>query len=142
MCYDALMLDTDDDDMKGDATVVAKGVSGLLAKEQQAQRKTEFLQVVANPTFSQVLGAKNLGYILGEIAKSNDLHLPDAERLEGTPSLEELLTKMNMQTSGLDAMQATGQIGAGGTPTAPQATTMDGAPAGAPDMQQPAQIGA
>jgi len=140
MCYDNLMKDTDDESLKGDASVIAKGVSGLLAKEQEAQRKVEFLQVAANPVYAQTLGAKNIGYVLAQIAKSNNLALPDMERLEGAPSLEELLTKMNTTAAGVDPMQMNGQMQAGGTPVAPQATTATGAPAGSPNMQQPAQI--
>lgn len=142
MSYDLLMSEAGNDEMKGDAHVVAKGVAGLQAKEQEAQRKVEFLQVCANPTYAQTLGAKNIGYILAEIAKANNLDLPDGERLEGLPTLEELLTKMNLQAAGVDPMQATGQIGAGGTPANAQATTADGRPAGSPEFQQPAQIGA
>jgi len=142
MSYDYLMKFDDDPEIKGDAHVVAKGVSGLLAKEQEAQRKVEFLQVAANPVYAQTLGAKNIGYILAEIAKANNLNLPDAERLEGNPSLEELLTRMNSQAAGVDPNQATGQIASGGTPANAQATTADGRPAGAPEAQQPAQIGA
>lgn len=141
MCYDNLMKFTDDEELKGDASVVAKGVSGLLAKEQEAQRKVEFLQVVANPVYAQTLGAKNIGYVLAQIAKSNNLQLPDMERLEGTPSLEELLTKMNTQSAGLDPNQVNGQMASGGTPPNAQNTTATGAPAGSPNMQQPAQIG-
>lgn len=142
MSYDYLMKFDDDPEIKGDANVVAKGVSGLLAKEQEAQRKVEFLQVVANPVYAQTLGAKNIGYILSEIAKANNLNLPDGERLEGSPSMEEILTKMNAQSAGIDPNQATGQIGSGGTPANAQNTTADGRPAGAPELQQPAQIGA
>jgi len=141
MCYDNLMRDTDDPELQGDAFVVAKGVSSLLAKEQQAQRKTELLQVSSSPVIAQILGSKNLGSLIAQVFKASDITLPDMDRLEGNESLESLITKMNMQNSGLDA-QNTGQIQSGGTPANAQATTMDGRPAGAPDFQQPAQIGA
>lgn len=146
MCYDALMKTTNDKELMGDAHVVAKGVSGLQAKEQEAQRKVEFLNVIANPVYAQTMGAKNIGYVLAQVAKSQNLALPDMERLEGLPSLEELLTKMNMNSAGVEtggapAMQMNGQMGAGGTPPQAQATTADGAQAGAPQFQQPAQIG-
>jgi hypothetical protein len=55
--------------------------------------------------------------------------------------LEELLTKMNTQAAGVDPNQMNGQMQSGGNPVAPQATTATGAPAGSPNMQQPAQIG-
>jgi hypothetical protein len=140
MCYDVLMQTTKDPALQGDGKVVAKGVAGLLAKEQQAQRKTEFLQTIAVPTFAQALGAKNIGYILAQIAKSNDLKLPDMDRLEGNETLESILTKMNLQGAGVDPNQQNGNIATGGTPQQPQSMTLDGRPAGSPEMQQPAQI--
>jgi len=144
MCYDNLMRDTDDETLKGDAFVVAKGVSSLLAKEQQAQRKTELLQATANPIHAEILGAKNIGSLLAQVFKASDIKLPDMDRLEGNPTMQELLSQMNMHSSGMDmsGAQASGLIAAGGTPAQPKQLTMDGAPAGAPDMQQPAQIGA
>lgn len=136
MCYDYNMKFGHDKFTKGDANVIAKGVSGLLAKEQQAQRKTEYLQVVANPTFSQILGAKNIGAILAQIAKSNDLQLPDMDRLDGSPSLESIIEKMHMSQAGVDqtmmGTQQSGQIGAGGTPANPQSLQAGGEQAGGP----------
>lgn len=134
MCYDYLMEFDSDQKIKGDARVVAKGVAGLMAKEQEAQRKVEFLQVTANPVFSQILGSKNIGAILAQIAKGNNINLPDMERLEGNPTLEDLVTQMLQSQAGTisasDPNQATGQIGAGGTPTQPQAMLPNGAEQG------------
>lgn len=130
MCYDYNMEFSEDDSIKGDARVVAKGVSGLLAKEQQAQRKVEFLQVSANPLYSQILGEKNIGSMLAQIAKSNDIQLPDMDRLEGNESISMLVQQMLMAQAGVDVNQETGQIGAGGSPTKPEGTNPDGAKAG------------
>ena len=133
MCYDFNMKFSEDDAIKGDARAVAKGVSGLLAKEQQAQRKVEYLQVVANPLFAQVLGQKNIGAILAQIAKSNDISLPDLERLDGDETAEMQLQALISATAGVQPggpNQDTGQIGSGGTPTNPGSTNPDGSPAG------------
>lgn len=130
MCYDYNMKFGKDIDTKGDANVVAKGVSGLLAKEQQAQRKVEFLQVIANPTFTQILGGKNIGAILGQIAKANDISLPDMDRLDGDTSIESIIQQMTMAQAGVDANQATGQIGAGGDGVKAQVLNPDGSKAG------------
>lgn len=137
MCYDFLMKTTTDESLKGDARAVAKGVNGLLAKEQQAQRKVEFLQVAANPAFSQILGAENIGAILAQIAKANDILLPDMDRLEGGSEVEQMFAKIIGAQAGADPNQQTGQIGAGGTPANSQATTSDGRAMGSPDQQQP-----
>ncbi len=130
MCYDYNMKFTEDDTIKGDARVVAKGVSGLLAKEQQAQRKVEFLQVSANPLYSQILGEKNIGSMLAQIAKSNDIDLPDMGRLDGSESTSVIVQQMLMAQAGVDVNQQTGQIGAGGDGKSAQGLNADGSKAG------------
>lgn len=131
MCYDYNMKYSDDQSIKGDARVVAKGVSGLQSKEQAAQRKVEYLQVVANPTYQQILGERNMGAILAQIAKSQDIKLPDAARLNGEADLGDTIEQMLMAQAGVDPMQANGQIGAGGgAPVKPQGMLPDGSKAG------------
>jgi hypothetical protein len=105
----------------------------LLAKEQQAQRKVEYLQVIANPLFSQILGQKNLGAILAQIAKSNDISLPDLDRLDGDENAEMQLQMLIQAQAGVvpgGPNQDTGQIGAGGEGAAPAGVNPAGAPAG------------
>lgn len=131
MCYDENMRNTKDPSTKGDARVVAKGVAGLLAKEQQAQRKIEYLQVVANPTYQQMLGEKNIGAILLQLAQANDIKLPDVNRLEGKMELSAVLEEMLRAQAGLDPMQMNGQMGAGGgAPAQGQGMNPDGSKAG------------
>lgn len=133
MCYDFNMKFSEDDSIKGDARAVAKGVSGLLAKEQQAQRKVEYLQVIANPVFSQILGQKNIGSILAQIAKSNDISLPDLDRLDGNETAEvQLQALINAQAGVVPGgpNQDTGQIGAGGEGANAQGLNPDGSKAG------------
>jgi len=131
MCYDFNMKFSGDETIKGDARVVAKGVSGLSAKEQQAQRKVEYLQVVANPAYMEILGPKNIASVLAQIAKSNDIDLPDMKRLEGEQSVEETVSLMLKSQAGIDPMQTNGQVAnGGGSPTKPKATTPSGAKAG------------
>jgi hypothetical protein len=134
MCYDALMKTTDDVTLKGDARIVAKGVAGLLAKEQQAQKKVEYLQTVANPAYTQILGAKNIGSILAQIAKSSGMDLPDMARLDGSDDIDIKLEEMMMAASGVqqnDPSQQTGQVGkGGGKPKKSQGQNPDGSKAG------------
>ena len=134
MCYDYLMKFTEDATLKGDAQVVAKGVAGLLAKEQQSQRKVELLQVTANPLYAQILGQKNIGSILAQIFKANDVSLPDMDRLDGTVDAEAQIQEILMAQAGIQREtlpgNPEGQIGSGGSPTAPQGTLPSGAPAG------------
>jgi len=134
MCYDYAMKFSDDDTIKGDARVVAKGVAGLLAKEQQSQRKVELLQVTANPLYAQILGQKNIGSVLAQIFKANDITLPEMDRLNGDKSAEDQIQEILMAQAGVqrDTLPGNpeGQIGAGGSPTAPQGTNPDGSKAG------------
>ncbi len=131
MCYDYNMKFTEDDTIKGDARVVAKGVSGLLAKEQQAQRKIEYLQVTANPLYSQILGEQNIGAILAQVAKANDINLPDMDRLDGSESVSMLVQQMLMAQAGVDMTQQTDHTEQGSnSPKSAQGVNPDGAKAG------------
>jgi hypothetical protein len=127
---------SDDDTIKGDAKVVAKGVSGLLAKEQQTMGKIEFMQLAATPLLAQVLGEKNIGAILAQIAKSKDLDLPDIERLEGNPSAEMQFNQMIQAMAGIeqnplaDQEQQNGQSAKGGSQTKRTGQNPDGSKAG------------
>jgi hypothetical protein len=134
MCYDYLMKFTEDSTIKGDARVVAKGVAGLLAKEQQSQRKVELLQTCANPLYAQILGQKNIGSVLAQIFKSNDIVLPDMDRLEGELTAEDQIQEILMAQAGVQRETLPGnqesQIGSGGSPTNAEGTNVDGSKAG------------
>lgn len=133
MCYDYNMKFSDDASIKGDARIVAKGVSGLLAKEQQAQRKVELLQTVANPLYAQILGQKNIAALLAQIIKGQDIQLPDLDRLEGEPTAEEEVQQLLMAQAGIRpdiVQQDNGQMQAGGSPPQAQGTNPDGSKAG------------
>ena len=136
MCYDYNMKFSDDDTIKGDARVVAKGVSGLLAKEQQSQRKVEYMQMASTPLLAQILGQQNLGSILAQVAKSNDISLPDMDRLEGNPTAQGQLEQMIMAMSGIEQNpqasqdQGSGQAARGGSPTKPKGQNVDGSRSG------------
>ena len=103
MSYDYLMKFSDDESIKGDARVVAKGVSGLLAKEQQSHQKIELLQMVSNPAYMQVLGAKNIGALLAQIIKGQDIELPDLDRLDGDEHADQIIQQILMSQAGVQA---------------------------------------
>lgn len=132
MCYDNNMKYGDDDSMQGDATAVARGINGLLAKEQAGQRKTEFLQLAMTPVLSQVLGAKNIGALSAQIAKAMDIDLPDMDRLEGhDETANDLFQQIVMASGGLDPNQENGQMSnGGGAPAKGQGQNPDGSKAG------------
>jgi hypothetical protein len=131
MSYDYNMKFSDDSSIKGDARIVANGVKSLQVKEQQSQRKVEFLQVAANPAYMELLGAENISAVLGQIAESNDIELPDMSRLDPDPTIMERLSEIINGMSGIDPLQENGQMAkGGGAPTAPQGTNPDGSKAG------------
>jgi len=131
MSYDRHMSTTTDESVKGDANIVPGGVGALKIKEQQAQRKVEFLQITANPVLQQILGQENLGSIMAQVAASNDIDLPDSDRLDGTVDMQSLIDKLLMGDGGMAGQQANGQMGnGGGAPTAPQVLLPNGAQSG------------
>jgi hypothetical protein len=135
MCYDYNMRFSNDPSVKGDARVIAKGVAGLLAREQAASRKVEFLNATANPIFSQILGSKNIGYMLKEVAKANDLNLPDEDHFEQIADLldQQAMATLTGQNNGGDV---NGQVSNGGSPTKPMSRNLLGEQMGSPELQR------
>lgn len=136
MCYDYKMKFSDDQSIQGDARAVAKGVEGLIAKEQQAQRKVEYLQLAMTPLLSQILGQKNIGAIASQIAKANNISLPDMKRLEGNQDMESVIQQIIMAGAGVDVAQMNGQVqNGGGAIAAPQGLNANGSKAGVNNAQ-------
>ena len=80
------MLYEEDDSIKGDMRVVARGATVLVAKAAAQQRRNEFLQIVAKvPQFNQLLGIRGYGAILREMIRDMDLptyNVPDDDKLK------------------------------------------------------------
>ena len=67
--FDHNMLYNEDESIKGDAQIVARGVASLMQLETLRMRRNEFLQITANPIDSQIVGIQGRASILREIAK-------------------------------------------------------------------------
>lgn len=67
------MLFDDDETMKGDAEVVAKGAVSLMQLESLQLRRNEFLSATANPLDSQIVGLEGRAEILREVAKGLEM---------------------------------------------------------------------
>ena len=67
--FDHNMLFSDDESIKGDSQIVAKGVASLMQLETLRMRRNEFLQVTNNPLDSQIVGMEGRASVLREIAK-------------------------------------------------------------------------
>ena len=118
------MLWNDDEAIKGDAQVVARGAMSLVAKEQNQMRLQELLQQTANPIDQQILGMKGRATMLRHALEGVDVGADDL-----VPNEDELQRRQMMQ-----AMQEQQQQGGQGQQMGQgqQATEQrpDGAPAG------------
>lgn len=107
--YDMLMIYDEDDSIKGDAKVVARGSSALLAKEQRLVRTMEILQSTLNPIDLQIIGVEGRTKLLRsafdllEINESGEILPEDEEKLR------ELIKAVTAQ-----AQQMAASMGAGG----------------------------
>lgn len=79
------MLFEDDESIKGDLVVTAKGSSKLVVKEQAQQKRLEFLALALNPTIQSIIGLEGVRAILAETTKTLQLDK------EIVPSEEELM---------------------------------------------------
>jgi len=113
----------EDESIKGDAEVLARGAINLAVKETVNVRRVEFLNATANPIDAEILGKDGRAAILREVAKG--LQMPVDEII---PSREKADFKNRVQAKAALAQAAAGQPAEGGAPTQP-----DGSPKGGMD---------
>lgn len=106
------MLFIDDDSIKGDIRIKAKGTGGLVAKEQLAVRRNEF-RASLRPQDEKLLGDRGLAYILSKNGESLDLDID--KLIPGYSEIEEL--------DGLEQMPLV--VEGGGPMTPPKPATLD-----------------
>lgn len=119
--YNHNMQYADDDALKGDVQIVARGAASLINKETAQLRRTQFLAATMNPVDMQIVGVEGRAAILRESAKSLDM---DTDKV--VPPLSVLRQKLAAQ-----AMMQQGQQNQG-TPAKPDGgsgqTLADGSP--------------
>jgi len=71
------MSDDDDESIKGDVEVVAKGAINLAVKETVNVRRIEFLNATAKPSNSEIIGKDGRAAILREVAKGWQMSVED-----------------------------------------------------------------
>ncbi|MCK4871025.1 MAG: hypothetical protein KAS93_07950 [Gammaproteobacteria bacterium] len=71
------MVKLDDDSIKGDAKVLARGTASLVAKEQQQIRRQEFLGITNNEADLSIIGMEGRKKLLREAIKSLDIPVDD-----------------------------------------------------------------
>jgi len=113
----------EDESIKGDAEVLARGAINLAVKETVNVRRVEFLNATANPIDAEILGKDGRAAILREVAKG--LQMPVDEII---PSREKADFKNRVQAKAALAQAAAGQPAEGGAPT-----QSDGSPKGGMD---------
>lgn len=60
-------------ELEGDVRIVARGAVSVMAREQLALRRSEFLAATANPLDSQIMGPQGRAYLLREQAKALEM---------------------------------------------------------------------
>lgn len=111
--YEMVMLSSAGPQLRGDETIVVKGVTVAVQKETDRMRKLEFLQMTANPMDMQIMGIPGRAAVLEDVAEELGM-----KGKKVVPSSEELQEKMQEAAK---AQQATAAAEEGG-----------GAPGGSP----------
>lgn len=108
----------EDESIKGDVEVIAKGAINLAVKETVNMRRIEFLNATANPIDIEIIGKEGRATILREVAKGLQMSVDDI-----VPSREKAAYLGQVQALAMAA--AAQQQPEGATPTLP-----DGSPKG------------
>jgi hypothetical protein len=95
--YDWNMTWNDDESIKSDMRIIARGSTALIQKEVQSQRLLQFLSLINNPMDAQMVKRENL---LVDIAKSLDID-PD----EVIKSQQELMNEQALQQAIAQSLQ-------------------------------------
>lgn len=112
----------EDESIKGDVEVVAKGAINLAVKETVNIRRIEFLNATANPVDLEILGKEGRATILREVAKGLQMPVEDV-----VPSREKSDYQGRMQAKAMAAAAQQQQAQAPqGTPTQPDGTPKGG----------------
>ena len=109
----------EDESIKGDVEVIAKGAINLAVKETVNIRRIEFLNATANPIDIEILGREGRATILREVAKGLQMPVEDV-----VPSREKAGYQERMQSRAMALAPQQGQAPEG-TPQNP-----DGSPKG------------
>ncbi len=104
------MINLEDESLKGDAQVVARGAKSLIVKEQQQIRRMEFLDRTNNPVDLQIMGLEGRATLLRESAKALDY-----DTTEVVPREQDLMRRALEQMPAAQP-QGAGPTGPGGTP--------------------------
>lgn len=119
--YNHNMRYSDDPELKGDVSVIARGANALIIKEQEQVRRNEFLQIVlASPQIFELVGMEGLAEIVRPIAAGlnidTDKLIPPAPVLRQRQQKAEMMQQLAMQAEANargQAQAAKTQVGSG-----------------------------
>lgn len=115
---------SDDDSLKGDVEVMARGATAIIAKESAQVRRNEFLAATGNPIDMQIVGMEGRAAILREVASGLDMDVNEI-----VPPPEKLKLAKRMQEQAQQQLQmAQGPQGTPPNPTQNGQTLGNGAP--------------
>lgn len=100
----------EDESIKGDVDIQARGAVNLAQKEQMNVRRLEFLQATMNPVDMEIIGLDGRAAVLREVVKG--LQMPSDQII---PSREKTAAKQQQMTQQAAANPAPQQIEADGT---------------------------
>jgi hypothetical protein len=114
--YEDNMRYSEDDDLKGDIHVVARGASSLVVKEAEAIRRNEFLTLVLNsPVAQQIVGMDGAAELLRDMAKNLNANVdrivPDRQQIGVMQQQQQVIQQLQQQLQML-----AGQMQQGGAP--------------------------
>lgn len=100
--YDYNMNYSEDESVKRDCRVIARGSSSILQKEQRQQQLNQLLAQTNNPTDMQIIGIDGRAKLLSETIKAMDVDVEDIVPVQD--ELKELVAKIEAQQAQLMAM--------------------------------------
>lgn len=103
-------------ELEGDIRIVARGATSVMAREQMALRRNEFMAATANPIDMQIIGVDGRAYMLREMAKSLEM---DTDRIAPNPQMAQQMMAMQGQAGQPGVGGMPGQPGQGGSQPAP-----------------------
>lgn len=116
----------EDETIKGDVEIMAKGAVNLAVKETVNMRRIEFLNATANPVDTQIMGLSGRASVLREVAKGLQMDTESVVPSREKAALEQL-TNPQQPATAIPGAPGQGQL------PAPTPTEPGGAPAGGMD---------
>jgi hypothetical protein len=117
---------SEDNELKGDVSIIARGANSVMAKEAAQVRRNEFLAATANPIDMQIMGIDGRATLLREASKSLDMNPDDIVPPREKMRVAQQIT--NMMQQGMMPMQQAAMGGPQGSPTGNQQMLMNEAP--------------